>query len=524
MGNYVMGIDVGTTGTKSMIFDFDSNIIGVGYQEYSLSTPKPNWFEADAEELVQKTFAACRIALENSGLDPEQIAAISFSSQRATVGFVDENDHVIENIMYSWLDIRANEEAEFEKSVMDEAEQIKRTGMPVSSTFTAAKVIWFKNHKPELYKKTKYVVLISAYLMKRFGSEKYYCDWGNASATGVFNMYTLDWDKELLEMYGLDFSMFPETIDSGKVIGSVSAEAALATGLSCITRLISGSGDQSCGAFGAAVVRKGTAELTIGTAGHLITYLDQPLTDDAALKMMTVVSVPPNQYELNGIQLSAAVVYRWFRDCFGGLEKEVGRLADIDPYVLLDRKAMQSPPGANGLVLLPYFAGNGSPHWDAEATGVLMGLTLKHTQGDTARAFMEGVVYEIREMKETMERSGAVFNELNITGGATKSPMWCQMIADILNLPIRRLIISDATVLGAAMIAAVGVGRFSSFQEAAEHMVKLGERIEPIPENTAIYNKLYRIFRNMYASLQEGNVFHDLSEVRAEIEYKYNLN
>lgn len=517
MAIYLMGVDIGTTGTKAMIFDLEANVMGTGYRECIAATPKPKWFEFDAEQLIAKTFEACREALLMSGVESKEIKAISFSTQRSTVGFVDGDGKMMRNVMYSWQDNRATEEVEFQKQCFDEVETTRLTGMPVTPTYCISNILWFKKHYPEEYKNAKVISMVSEFLAKRFGADDYYCDWGNASCSGAFDMKKRVWSEELLAAYGLDLKKFPKIVKSGTPLGKVSAEAAALTGLSEETMLIAGSGDQSCGALGAGIVAKGLAEMTIGTAGHLISYIEQPLESEHMLKMMTVNAAVPGNYELNGIQLSAASIYRWFRDAVATQERDTANGLGIDPYVLMDELVRQSTPGANGLLLLPYFAAAGCPHWDVEAKGVLAGLTFMHTKGDMARAFMEGCMYEMREIMETMREAGVVFEELRITGGATKSGLWRQIMADILNLPLRRLKIGDATVLGAAILAGYGVGVFRSPEEGAERMVKCDEPILPNKENVQKYNRCYEISKRMYGAMKEKQIFALMNDAREQI-------
>jgi xylulokinase len=517
MSSYLMGVDLGTTGAKAMIFDLDANVAGIGYREYVAENPKPDWFEFDCRQLIDETFDACREAVEASGVEPDEIGAVSFSTQRSTVGFIDKNDAVIGNVMYSWQDNRGVEEVEFQKSLFPEEEITKITGMPVTPTYCISNTLWFKKNKPEEYKKTKVIALISDLLMKRFGADNYYCDWGNASCTGIFDMRARDWSRELIDAFGLEYEMFPQPVPGGTDLGFVSEEAARRTGLSRKTKLIAGSGDQSCGALGSGVIRPGIAEMTIGTAGHLISYLKEPIVNEQVLQMMTVNAAVPGNYELNGIQLSAASIYRWFRDTVAVLEREAAVQTGTDPYVLMEELVKQSEPGARGLVLLPYFAATGCPHWNVKATGVLAGLTFMHTKGDMARAFMEGCMYEMREIVETMREAGVEISELNITGGAAKSASWRQIMADILNVPLNRLVISDATVLGAAILAGFGAGVFTSPQEGAGRMVKYSDRIMPIKENVDTYNHYFKVFQTMYEALEQKRVFSMLHDAREDM-------
>ena len=514
MAIYLMGVDIGTTGTKAMIFDLDSNVMGSGYQECIAANPQQDWFEFDAEEMISKTFEACREAVKSSGVAPRDIKAVSFSTQRSTVGFIGDDGKMIHNKMYSWQDNRATEEVEYQKRCFDAEKTVRITGMPLTPTYCISKVLWFKRRFPEEYKATKVISMVSEFLAFRFGADDYYCDWGNASCSGIFDMKKREWSRELIQAYELDMGKFPKTIKGGEVIGRVSVEASKLTGLSTDTLLVAGSGDQSCGALGAGIVSEGLAEMTIGTAGHLISYIREPLENEQTLGMMTVNAAVPGNFELNGIQLSAASIYRWFRDNVATLERDAAASLGIDPYVLMDKLVAQSVPGANGLVLLPYFAAAGCPHWDVNAKGTLIGLSFMHTKGDVARAFMEGCMYEMREVMETMRDAGVIFRELRITGGATKSNLWRHIMADIMNLPLRQLKINDATILGAAILAGCGAGVFSSAVEGAKKMVKCGEAVLPDPENAKIYNKYYKVFQKAYHAMNNENIFGLLSSAR----------
>jgi xylulokinase len=514
MKKYLIGVDVGTTGSKAMVLDLEGNVIGSGYGEYPCVYPKADWVEQDAELLIQETFKACRMAIDDSGVDPQEIISIGFSAQRATFGFIDENDKMIGGRFYGWQDNRAASVIPYITSVMDPDTLYKTTGMPVTPTFSFEKIVWVMKNDPEVYEKAVTIAQMPEYVMHRFGVEGYKCERTNACCSGMVDVKTLTWADNILEAYGIDKNKLPDLVDPGTHIGGVSAEVAALTGIPEGTPLCTGTGDQQCAALGAGVVSDGNASLTLGTAGLLVVGSKKPMLEDESGFLMVPSSGALGTYELEGIQLGAASSYRWARDVLCQEEKSLGKDVGVDPFVLMDHHIQKSPAGANGLIFMPYLTGSGYPYWNPQAKGCFLGLGFENTKSDMVRAVMEGVTLESKDMYEKMKASGVSMNRLSITGGATKSKAWRQIIADMFGIEINVLKVPDATIVGAAILGGVGAGVFSDVPEGVGKLVNFVETIQPIEENVKTYNDIYDVYSKTYLSLRDGGVFSGISEMK----------
>ena len=296
-------------------------------------------------------------------------------------------------------------------------------------------------------------------------------------------------------------------------MGNISNSVSKITGLSTKTSLSAGGGDQQCGVVGAGAVRQGMGTMTVGTAGFLISFLEKPVTGPDFISMMSVGSAVPGKYEIEGIQLGSGVVLKWFRDNLGNFEKIIAEQLNKNSFAILDEYADKSPVGAKGLIVLPYLGSAGCPSWNVDAKGVIAGLTFSHTKEDIVRAFMEGIILEMRDIYETMRKANINFEELIITGGAAKSPVWRQIMADILGTRMKRLAVSDATVLGAAILGGYGAGLFSSVQEGAELLVKYKDIVEPDTDNIKKYNEIYSLYADLYRVLNSSDIFQKFSKL-----------
>ena len=510
MAKYLVGIDVGTTGAKAMVVDLTGSVVGSGYREYPCIYPKQNWVEQDAELVIAKTFEACKDAVENSKVNPGDIASVGFSTQRATCALIGENNEVLGGNFYGWQDNRAASEIEYITSLIPADELYAIAGMPVTPTFSFEKIIWVKRNDPEKYKKAKRIVMMPDYVMYRFGTDDFYCEMTNACCSGMIDVKKMQWSDKIIDTFGIDRKLLPPLVKPGVGIGKVSAEAAKLTGLKEGTLLSTGTGDQQCAALGAGVVEDGYASMTLGTAGLLVVGAKE-LDLEKSPGLMVPSSGALGLYELEGIQLGAASSYRWIRDVMAGVEKELAAEIDKDPYDLMDYHLQKSPAGANGVVFMPFLIGSGYPYWNSEAKGLFAGLKFSNTKSDMIRSVMEGITMESKDMYETMKSSGVVIKSLAITGGATKSATWRQIIADMFNVEIKRLKVSDATILGAAVLAGVGAGLFASAEEGVAQLVHFTDKIQPIPENVAKYNAIYAVYKNIYNACNEKGIYTQLS-------------
>lgn len=508
MGQYLLGIDVGTTGSKAIVFDLAGKALASGYREYSCIYPNPNWVEQDVDLLCRSAMEACKEAIAKAGIDPADVLSASISAQRCCLVLVDKDGNALK--MISWMDNRAIAEVEEINKIMGAEAFYKVSGMPLGTTWLLPKILWVRNNEPQIWDKTVRMVQLHDYALKAFGSDDYYSDEPDCAFWGFWNTDKIDWDEAMLEQFNLDKKMLPAVYPTGTKIGAVSRQAAAASGLLEGTPLSIGAGDQNCAAIGAGVVKAGMASISIGTGGLATVFMSQPFRDPKG-KAMVTNHARHGTWQMEGLQNAAAGIFRWFRDEIAALEKEHADRDGGNIYDILDDMIAASPVGAKGLVLLPYYASAGSPRYDPYARGTLLGLTFAHSRADLARAFMEGITMEQRDIMTSMVETGIPVETVRIMGGATKSEVWNQMQADIYGRPVETLQVSDAAVLGAAMAAAVGAGLFKDITEAAGQLVKPAKRYEPDPEKTRKYDALYAIYCQAYEALAASGAFKSLS-------------
>ncbi|MDR3255492.1 MAG: hypothetical protein LBT31_07970 [Synergistaceae bacterium] len=516
MGKYVMGIDVGTTGSKAMVIDMKGNIVGKGYREYKLNEPKPNWVEVGAKFLVDITFEAVKDAVADSKAEPKDIESIGFSVNRSSFCLVDENLNVIDDKMIIWLDSRAESVMEEINSKISPERRNEITGMPGYNIFAAAKLYWIKKNEPETYAKTKYFASVDSLIMHAFGSDKFVAEISNGTVTGLMDVRTLDWNKELAQALGFDLVKFPPLCKPAEVVGAIKADVSGKTGLAVGTKIVAGSGDQQLAAMGAGVIKDGAVSLTIGTFGLLAIGLAKP--NFAALKGLMIPSSPTlGVFEVEGPQVSGATCYRWCRDTLCAEEVAEGEAKGIDPYVLMDEKYLQkSVPGSNGVLFYSALFGSGYPTWDTNATGIFLGLRNTHTKADMVRSVIEGITLEARHILESVLAAGVVMdNVITITGGVSKSKTWSQTIADVMGRKIRTLVVTDAAVLGAAGLAAIGAGLCKNPEEFVGSMVQFGTEYEPIQKNVETFNRSFDAYKTAYYGLKGNDVFTKLEALRS---------
>jgi len=515
MGKYVVGIDVGTTGSKAMVIDLKGNIIGAGYREYKLSEPKPAWVEVGAKFLMDVTFEAVKEAVEKSGVDNREIDAISFSVNRSSFCLMDGKLDVLDDKFYVWLDGRAESVmAEINEKISPERRNAI-TGMPGYNIFAVAKYYWVKKFEPETYKNTKYFSSVDSYAMHCFGSDEFVAELSNATVTGMIDVNTLDWSKDIIEKLGFDKAKFPKLVNPGEIVGKIKADVAQKTGLAEGTLIVAGSGDQQVSAMGAGVVEDGAVSLTIGTFGLLAIGLAKP-NFEALTGMMIPLTPKVGVFQVEGPQVSGATCYRWCRDTLCADEVAEGEKTGVDPYVLMEKNYVQkSVPGSNGVVFYSALFGSGYPTWDTNATGLFVGLRSTNTKADMVRSVMEGITFECRHILESVLSAGVKMQDIiTITGGASKSKGWCQIIADIMGRRIRTLNVPDSAVIGAAGIAAIASGHYRNLEEVVGNMVHFGDIYEPIPANVEKYNKLFDVYKSTYYGLKSTDVFAKLAAFR----------
>lgn len=505
MTEYLVGIDAGTTGCKSIVFDLTGNVIGQDYREYPCIFPGPGLVEQTYDDIVPPLMDSCKAAVKNSGVDPADIKAVAFSSQAPLLALVDEAGDLIRPFV-SWQDLRGAPYIPQLRQAYGAQAFYDETGDPLGTNSAAPKWAWLRDNEPENWARTRWFLSEQEFLLKEWGADGYWTDLSSASREGMLDVNSMEWSQGVHDMVGIPLDQRATVVtEPGKVVGSISSELAEKTGLAEGTLLCMGAHDQNCSTFGGGAVAGGDCVMVMGTFGSCYVVMDEPLRDPAR----TLV-VKPNHglgnWTIEAFSNTSASSFRWYRDTFADLERAAGTASGMDPYDLITRQAERSPIGANGVTFLPFLAGASGSRQNPQARANLHGMGLGTAKGDVARAVLEGVSFEMRDILNAQAAAGIEVNTIRLVGGAAKSRMWSQMLSDIFQKPIEILRTSEAGCLGAAMYAGVGAGLYESCAVAAEQAVSVVDRYEPNPDNAAAYDEAFERFVKLYEAL-DGRVF-----------------
>jgi len=515
-GKYLIGIDEGTMSSRACIFDLEGNLLGSSAGEYGVTSPRPGWYEQDVEAMAKVIYAACQGAIREAGIDPNEIIAVGLSSQGAAFVPVDENDEVVRPCI-GWQDVRGVPYFEELKPEVTPDEYYAISGIPFgTSPWSVSKILWIRDNEPDNYDRTACFALHQDYFLNALGVEGHYADIASASRYGIFDIDNHQYSDKLLDASDLSKETLAEVVKGGTQVGTVNAHVSELTSIPEGTPICVGAMDVNASILGLGVIEPGMAGTILGTYGTCIALSGEPVRDPNGA-MVVMGNVGTRKWTMEGSSLAAASSYRWFRDTFGGLEVAMGTVLKEDPFELINRQIATSRAGARGLVFIPHLASAGAPRNNANARGVLLGLTLAHTKADIARAVMEGISMEIRDIIAAEERAGIDIKEVRITGGGTKSPMWNQIQADVYGVPARTVQTSETGSLGAAMLAGVGAGVFDDVEEAVGEMVHVTSVYEPNPDNTAIYDEVYEVYDTAFKGLSESDTYEKVSALQAKL-------
>lgn len=505
---FLLGVDIGTSGTKTVLFDESGNTIASALGEYPLYQPNNGWAEQDPEDWWIATFTTIKAVLSKSGVSPEDVKGVGLSGQMHGAVLLDENYTVIRKSII-WCDQRSAAECDQITSLIGRERLIEITANPALTGFTASKVMWVKNNEPHNYEKIKKILLPKDYIRYRLTGE-FATEVSDASGMQYMDIPKRQWSSEVLERLGVEKEWLGKLYESQEVTGVISKKAAELTGLKEGTPVVGGGGDQAAGAVGNGIVKNGVISSTIGTSGVVFAYSDK-VTIDPLGRVHTFCHAVPGTWHVMGVTQGAGLSLKWFRDNFCIEEKRTAELMKIDPYVLMDQEAEKVNAGCSGLVYLPYLMGERTPHLDPNARGVFFGLSAKHEKSDLLRAVMEGVVYSLKDCLEIIKEMGVDIKEVRASGGGGKSKLWRQMQADVFGTDITTINSSEGPALGVALLAGVGAGIYSSVQEACDATIKVRSRQNADQGLHERYMKNYRLYKNIYTSLKQD--FADLAEI-----------
>ena len=496
---YFIGVDIGTSGTKTILVDESGRIIARAMWDYPLYAPKPLWSEQDPHDWRAASFGTIRQVLESSGIDAGDVAGVGLSGQMHGSVFLDAGGNVIRPAIL-WNDQRVQAQCDWMTETVGVKTLTEEISNPVLTGFTAPKILWLRDHEPANYARIAKVLLPKDYIRYCLTGE-YASEVSDASGTALFNVRKRNWSDEVLGRVGIPREWMPPTYESPEISGKISESAAAQCGLKVGTPVVGGGGDQAAGAVGNGIVESGIVSAVTGTSGVVFAYSDAPVVDPG-LRLHTFCHAVPGKWHLMGVMLSAGGSLQWYRDTFCQPEKALAPFLGRDPYDLISDEAARVAPGSEGLIFLPYLTGERTPYPDANARGVFFGLTRRSDRTHTARAVLEGVTYGLRDSFEIMHSMGVPISEVRASGGGAKSPLWRQIQADVTGYAHVVIDVDEGPALGAALLAAVGTGTYASVEEACRATIRIKERTEANLATKAIYDEYYKVYQSLYPLLK----------------------
>ncbi len=498
---YAIGIDLGTSGTKTVLFDQLGKVIASKTIEYPMYQPKNGYAEQDPADWYNAAVNTCKAVITESGVSPDDIAGVGISGQMHGLVMLDENNDVIRRSII-WCDQRTAKEVEQMNELVGREKLIEITANPALTGWTAAKILWVRNNEPDNYAKCRHILLPKDYVRFMFTGE-YATEVSDASGMQLLDVPRRCWSEEICKKLDIDMSMLAKVYESCEVTGHITAEAAALTGLKAGTPVVGGAGDNAAAAVGTGVVTDGKAFTTIGTSGVVFAHTAAPSIDPKG-RVHTCCAAVPGAWHIMGVTQGAGLSLKWFRDNFCAPEKETAKYMGVDEYYLMDKEAETVPIGANRLIYMPYLMGERTPHLDPDARGVFFGLSAMHTKKDMLRAVMEGVAYSLRDCVEICREMEINVSDMMACGGGGSSPLWRQMLADLYNCPVKTASSKEGPALGAAILAFVGAGIYKSVPEACEKIVGTDKICEPVQADVPTYENFYRLYTQLYPAMKDS--------------------
>jgi xylulokinase len=496
MSSFVLGIDVGTGGTRTVIMDAQGHVIASATEEHQpFVSPKIGWAEQHPDDWWRAAGVAVRGAVTAAGLRPEQVACVGFSGQMHGAVMLDEACEVVRPALI-WCDVRTQAQCDELNQKIGAERLIQLTCNPALANFTLTKLLWVRENEPEHWKRVRWVMLPKDYVRFRLTGERA-IDMADASGTLMLDVAHRRWSIEVLQAVGIDVAMLPALYESPDVCGRVSRAGEAVTGLKEGTPVVAGAGDQAAGATGMGIVRPGSVSATIGTSGVVFAATDRPALDPQG-RLHTFCHAVPGRWHVMGVTQAAGLSLRWFRDQLLGGSGKTGTVS----YDQLTTEAGETPAGADGLLWTPYLMGERTPHLDPNARASLVGLTASHTRAHAVRAILEGVAFSLQETFTIFQEMKVPVSNLRLGGGGARSPLWCQIQADVYGHAVERVEAEEGAAYGAAILAGVGAEIWPSVDAACDAVVKVRDRVIPVAANVETMAASYQAYRRVYRALK----------------------
>jgi xylulokinase len=492
---YFLGIDVSTTATKALLCDQAGAVVAVAATEYPFETPKPLWSEQSPSLWWDGAVKSIRSVLEKAGVTGAEVSGVGLTGQMHGLVLLDEEGLVLRPAIL-WNDQRTQAQCDEIHEIIGREKFIQITGNVALTGFTAPKILWVAENEPNIYEKVRHILLPKDYVRYCLTSA-YAMDKADGAGTVLMDLQARDWSPEVLKALHIQAEWLPPLYEGTHITGEVTAAAALATGLQPGTPVVAGGGDQAAQAVGVGAVEEGIVALTLGTSGVVFATANGAFIEPEGRLHAFCHSVP-GKWHLMGVMLSAAGSLRWYRDTFA---------PDLD-YDSLLAPAADIPAGSDGLLFLPYLTGERTPYPDPLARGAFVGATVRHTKAHFTRSVLEGVAFGLKDSFDLMKAAGlSEITQVRVSGGGARSHLWQQILADVFDAELVTVNTTEGAAYGAALLAGVGAGTWSSVEEACGQSIRITGQVKP-GQNVAIYDKMDKLYRSLYPALTP--TFHNL--------------
>lgn len=498
MGNYVLAHDLGTTGNKASLYDREGALVGSSFFGYETEYAHTGWAEQNPEDWWEAVCVTTRQLLQETGVAGNEVACITFSGQMMGCVPLDKNAKPLRKAII-WADQRSVEQERWLGEQISPADVYQTTGHRLSASYSLCKMLWLRDHQPDIYAATyKFVHAKDSIVARLTGN--FVTEPSDGSSMNLYDLEQGQWADQIIEAAQVDPAQLPDLRRSIDVVGEVLPGVADEVGIPAGTPVVIGGGDGACAAAGAGVVSQGSAYNYVGSSSWIALTSDKPIYDPD-YKTFTFGHVVPDMFMPTGTMQAAGASYQWARDNLCPIEVQAAESLDISPYELMNIKAGDSPPGANGLLYLPYLLGERSPRWNTKARGAFVGLTIRHTRADMIRAVLEGVTMNLRVILEAFTIQGVDVAAMRLIGGGARGRFWNRIMADIYGIPVHRLaLLEEATSMGAALVGGVGIGLYPDFS-MSQQMNEVIETVESNADAHQTYGQIYPIFNATYEAL-----------------------
>jgi xylulokinase len=487
----LVGIDVGTGGTRALVVGDDGRVLGTGTCDHeAFASPQPGWAEQSPDGWWRAAQAALRTALAASRVDPRSISAVGLSGQMHGAVLLDADLRVVRPAII-WCDQRTDAECEWLNSAIGAKSLLSHTCNPALTNFTLTKLLWVRTHESGAWRRVRHVLLPKDYVRLRL-SGTLAMDVTDASGTLMFDVARRKWSREILDGAQIDPTLLPPAFESADVCGYVSKEGAFASGLLQGTPIVAGAGDQAAGATGIGVTRPGVVSATIGTSGVVFAATDRPAMDPRG-RLHTFCHAAPHRWHLMGVTQAAGLSLRWLRDQLGARD---------GGYDNMVAEAARVPAGADGVLWAPYLMGERTPHLDPNARAALVGLVASHHRGHIIRAVLEGVAFSLRDTLTIFEELNVPVSSIRLGGGGARSALWRQIQANVYGRAVETVLVDEGAAFGAAVLAGIGSGMWRDIDDASDHLIRTAIAASPEPDTVCVMNERYAAYRRLYPALR----------------------